>query len=39
LPMQVTMVVTHGVYHGAAMALAAAQLWSGLDQNKVEPGF
>jgi hypothetical protein len=26
LPMQVTMVVTHGVYHGAAMALAAAQL-------------
>ena len=39
LPTQVTAVVTHGVRHGATMALAAAQLRSGLDLNKVEPGF
>jgi hypothetical protein len=39
LPTWVAAEVTHGVRHGAATALAAAQLQSGLDQNKVEPGF
>ena len=39
LPTQVTAVVTHGVRHGATMALAAAQLRSGLDLNKVELVF
>ena len=39
LPTWVGEVVTHGVHYGAATALAAAQLRSGLNLNKVEPGF
>ena len=39
LPTRVKAVVTHGVRHGAAMALATTKLRSGLDLNKVEPGF
>jgi hypothetical protein len=32
-------VITHGIYHGAATALATAQFLSDLDMNKVELGF
>jgi len=32
-------VVTHGIRHGAATALAAAHLHSGVDLRAVEPGF
>jgi hypothetical protein len=39
LPTRVVVVITHGIRHGAATALAAAQLLSGLDLNKVEPRF
>ena len=39
LPTRVKAVVTHGIYHGAAMALAVTQLRSSLDLNQVEPWF
>lgn len=39
LPVRVMVVTTHGVCHGAAMALAAAQLQSDINLHEVELGF
>ena len=39
MPGQVRMVALHKVRHGAALALAAAQLHSGHDLRLLEPGF
>ena len=39
LPAQIWEVVTHGLYHGAASALAVAHLRSDADLRAVEPGF
>ena len=39
LPVQIWEVLTHGVRHRAASALAAAHLRSDADLHEVEPGF
>ena len=39
LPARIREVVTHGVRHGAASALAATHLRSEADLRAVEPGF
>ena len=39
MPAHVRMVVFHGVRHGAALALVAAQLHSSHDLRLLEPGF
>ena len=39
LPVWIQEVVTHGVHHGAALALAATHLRLDADLHAVEPGF
>ena len=39
LPAWIRKIVTHGVCHGAALALAAAHVHSDIDLHAVEPGF